>query len=658
MRMTTRYAALCGLAVLLVTPTALAEVPGTMSYSGYLEQSDGAFDGMVEVEVALYDDDAEGDLIWDEDHGDVDVVAGWLNFDLGSIDEFDFDFGVESELWLEVTINGDAMLPRQRVNSAAFAFVAANATGALADDIAAVEGRLDALEGEDAVTWATISGKPTWIDAVGSGLATDFADGQIDWANIKGGPSGAEVTLSNITDLHADLISDLTAGEIEWANIDTPADGIPWASIDTPDQLTDGVVTLADAGLHADLVTDFTDGEVNWGELGGIPEDIASFAGENFLRHVPDLGMVFEGVNVHLRNGQGQTYGNDSDDIFEGGTPNGVGNLIIGYNEEWDGFDAELDREGSHNLVIGPMHQYMSFGSIVSGRANAVTGLYSAAIGGAANSASGTHAAVLGGGLNSANGPYTNVTGGTDNWAACYGDSVTGGHGNVAGSADFTRDEDGFPVGVACNLAEETGSWATVSGGRFNVASGQVSTVSGGFAGISTALASSVAGGSNNSASGEASSVTGGLGNIASGDTATVTSGAGNTASGEVASVTGGVNNFASCYGDSVTAGRWNVAGSADITRDEDDYPTAAVCNLSDEVASFATVSGGVLNIAQGPTSAISGGFAGNTQGPLSTIAGGTNNVTYTEGASIGGGDNVEGDNEWQFFAEGFVYDP
>ena len=47
--------------------------------------------------------------------------------------------------------------------------------------------------------------------------------------------------------------------------------------------------------------------------------------------------LFFEGCNVHVRNGAGQT-----DSL------NTLGNLIIGYNED-DGFPAPNDRTGSHN---------------------------------------------------------------------------------------------------------------------------------------------------------------------------------------------------------------------------------------------------------------------------------------------------------------------
>ena len=98
------------------------------------------------------------------------------------------------------------------------------------------------------------------------------------------------------------------------------------------------------------------------------------------------VDIVFEGCNVHIRNGTGRTN-----------SKNGTSNLIIGYNE-----DDELvtpkseasdygpnDRSGSHNLVIGPEHTYSSYGGLVAGYRNTVSGTYASVSGGGQNVASG-----------------------------------------------------------------------------------------------------------------------------------------------------------------------------------------------------------------------------------------------------------------------------
>ena len=60
--------------------------------------------------------------------------------------------------------------------------------------------------------------------------------------------------------------------------------------------------------------------------------------------------IIFEGVNVHIRNNKSTTTSID-----------GLGNLIIGYDEMGDEagvFYPTPQRSGSHNLVIGSGHTF------------------------------------------------------------------------------------------------------------------------------------------------------------------------------------------------------------------------------------------------------------------------------------------------------------
>jgi hypothetical protein len=139
---------------------------------------------------------------------------------------------------------------------------------------------------------------------------------------------------------------------------------------------------------------------------------------------------IIEGANVHLRSGSGTTR--DACDSLDPDFPNcesltGLGNLIIGYNEQ-AGVGPPLPREvrtGSHNLVVGDQHSYNSYGGFVAGKRNAVTADYASVCGGAVNEASGSFSSVSGGQRNVASGHVASVSGGQDreapddlNWAA------------------------------------------------------------------------------------------------------------------------------------------------------------------------------------------------------------------------------------------------
>jgi hypothetical protein len=127
--------------------------------------------------------------------------------------------------------------------------------------------------------------------------------------------------------------------------------------------------------------------------------------------------VIFEGCNVHVRSGAGATDA----------PVNGLGNLIVGYNEAL----PTQDRTGSHNLVVGRFHTYSSYGGLVAGEGNAVTGAGASVTGGVLNTAR-NFASVSGGRDNTASGIYSRVSGGAGNTASGGVATVSGGFGRSA----------------------------------------------------------------------------------------------------------------------------------------------------------------------------------------------------------------------------------
>src|SRR3989454_3807148 len=131
--------------------------------------------------------------------------------------------------------------------------------------------------------------------------------------------------------------------------------------------------------------------------------------------------LRFTGMNVQVVSGAGATQA----------TPNGLGNVIIGYDE------SPGTQSGSHNLILGRGQTFTSFGGILAGANNTISGPYASVTGGIDNTASGLYASVTGGGGNTASGQEASVTGGTGNTASGGDASVTGGQSNQAhGFAD------------------------------------------------------------------------------------------------------------------------------------------------------------------------------------------------------------------------------
>jgi hypothetical protein len=273
----------------------------------------------------------------------------------------------------------------------------------------------------------------------------------------------------------------------------------------------------------------------------GLPQRITALERkletlERKLEHVTSVigpdgfpELVITGANLRIVNGLGSTDCGAQEQPIPS-CPNGVGNLIVGYNELRRADDV---RTGSHNVVVGMEHNFSRFGGLVVGRFNTISGDFSSVSGGNINTAGGFLSSVSGGQRNTASGNSASVSGGFGNNALSDLSSVSGGGGNTA-----------------------NGPVSSVSGGRRNIASGNSASVSGGEQNTASGFGASVSGGLRNTALGEGfSSVSGGVLNIASGASASVSGGEANTASGFLSSVSGGGNRTAEAELDWVAGG-------------------------------------------------------------------------------------------------------
>ena len=305
--------------------------------------------------------------------------------------------------------------------------------------------------------------------------------------------------------------------------------------------------------------------------------------------------LRFTGLNLQVLSGSGSTSG----------AVNGLGNVIIGYNE------VPGTQTGSHNLVLGDNQAFTSYGGIIGGQNNRLNGAYAAVLG-FNNSAGGNYSSVAGGNLNSATGNFASVNGGYANIAGGTYSSVGGGEPeprqrHLRGGRRRVQQprRSGNPGGRILRLGRRNhqrriqqrrrrGAFASVSGGRVNLASGDFASVSGGE---------------------------------------------GNLASDPYASITAGCNNLAgpgtqpghTCFGsglESITGGRLNQANGHYSTVSGGWHNTAS--------AGYSSVSGGGYNTASDPSalgnkfSWIGGGFNNTADGNYAAILGGTSNEVGT----------------------------
>jgi hypothetical protein len=165
--------------------------------------------------------------------------------------------------------------------------------------------------------------------------------------------------------------------------------------------------------------------------------------------------VQFPAVNVQVINGSGNTN-----------TANGTGNLVVGYDQ------TPGTQTGSHNIVLGGGQTYTSFGGLVGGFSNSVTGPYAAAFG-ISNKAPGAEAFAAGNG-NTASGTAASVLGGFKNVAKANYTSISGGCGNLAGSGGASL------LAICSDSVGHPNAFASISGGAGNRATGVSSSLTGG----------------------------------------------------------------------------------------------------------------------------------------------------------------------------------
>jgi hypothetical protein len=216
--------------------------------------------------------------------------------------------------------------------------------------------------------------------------------------------------------------------------------------------------------------------------------------------------IIFEGCNVHVRNGLGQTP-----------TTNGYGNLIVGYNK-----NEVSTRTGSHNVILGDLHEYTSYGGLVSGTENTLTAPNASILSSVDSEAHTTGGTILGAdrGMTDTAGV---IVGGSMNYVgpdAHFAVTVGGYQNAVNGEA---------AVAAAGTLNNAQGARSLVAAGSENQSLGAEAAICGGSSNSSSGLTSSVSGGSHNAATGRSSSVSGGYSNTASGDYSSILGGNGVT---------------------------------------------------------------------------------------------------------------------------------
>jgi hypothetical protein len=233
---------------------------------------------------------------------------------------------------------------------------------------------------------------------------------EIDYDNVASGLTGADAQA--VIDELAALVATLQA-QVAASQSDIAANQTDIAALQAADTALDTRLTTAEGDITA-LDTRVTSVEA-------VTQYQSVQAGA--VNGLTGPHLIFEGINVHVRSGSGTTN--------DGGTLTGLGNLVVGYNEEDVPAPAGY-RDGSHNLITGCWHTYTSFGGFVAGYRNAITANYGSVSGGSDCTASGPFSSVSGGQNNDASARWSSVSGGSGNTASADHASVSGGFQRTA----------------------------------------------------------------------------------------------------------------------------------------------------------------------------------------------------------------------------------
>jgi hypothetical protein len=174
--MHTRITVLIALAILLCSSVAFA-VPTKLSQQGRLIDGDGApLTGSHSLAFTLHDAETAGNEVWNEEHS-VEFEEGYYSIVLGTVAALEDLLFAGSTVWLQLSVDGVVLSPRQEVVSVPYALRAAVAEavegGTVDADEISIGGNVVI---DSAGNWL---GTPTDWNAL-TGVPADLADGDGD----------------------------------------------------------------------------------------------------------------------------------------------------------------------------------------------------------------------------------------------------------------------------------------------------------------------------------------------------------------------------------------------------------------------------------------------------------------------------------------------
>ena len=636
------------LVFLLLSGPVLAAVPWLISYQGKVTDSEQVpLDGSYTMIFRLYSFEGATSPIWAEEQT-VSVTDGVFQVQLGTGANLvggvlNSTLIAGQDRWLEIEIEGEALSPRQRLTSGAYALRAETADSALRI-VGALPSRITTDDEGYALSVSNSgSGGAANLDGfvnVDHGNLLVQGDGSFD-ANGEAGALYLGDSMNYIKAVHGSGVSIGTFDAADAIVVEQGTGNVgigtstPAARLDVAGRIhASGTLEIGSDTKNLAIFTD-----------GGVVDIMSTGAA---------LGINYPGVTDTVINVNGGRVGIGVDPPSEKLSVNGTVESTSG------GFKFP---DGSSQASAGASQSYVSALeariALLETKMAALESLLTNV------TRSGNEITFSGVNVHIVNG-----TGTTDGEPNTYGNLIVGynelrteginfregSHNVIVGSGQNHSAYGGLVVGenntISGNFASvsggshntASGNNASISGGSYNTASGEYSFVGGGggiedYEGnVAFANYSAILGGRTNGTGdisvvwnevpsyyylipgsdhgvGVGSTVTSGSSNIASSPYASVSGGASNTASEQYASVSGGINNTASGWGASVSGGMENNADGH-----------------------WSSISGGGGNSAEGSATSVSGGTHNRAGAHASCVGGGSNNYAHGEASFVGGG--------------------
>jgi hypothetical protein len=117
---------IAALVVALVSTVALAEIPRVIGYQGRITENTGnpVANGTYSMQFRIYDAETGGTLLWNSGTLSIETNAGVFSVMLGESGQPVLTLPFDQDYWLLVTYRGEDQLPRKRLGSVGYAYMA------------------------------------------------------------------------------------------------------------------------------------------------------------------------------------------------------------------------------------------------------------------------------------------------------------------------------------------------------------------------------------------------------------------------------------------------------------------------------------------------------------------------------------------------------